>query len=103
MLLADFSGRLQPLPRPRRWHSDINHDKIRRGVADQREQLDGIASLSHDLEAGAFEQARQPLAEQQLVFSQHYAHWSVALTSRGPGLGPNEPADQSIVMVSIIG
>ena len=74
MLLADFSGRLQPLPGPRRWHSDINHDKIRRGVADQREQLDGIASLSHDLEAGAFEQARHPLAEQQLVFSQHYAH-----------------------------
>jgi hypothetical protein len=85
---------------------------LRRSVTDQREQLDGVASLCHDLEARAFEQTRQPLAEQQLVFRQHYpqARLPPALSaivgrSRLPTVSPrsNAPEDESIVMVSIIG
>ena len=63
MLLADFPCRLQPFPSPGGWHTDINHHKIRRGVADQLKQLDCVASLTHHLEAGAFEQARHPLTD----------------------------------------
>jgi hypothetical protein len=55
VLLADFPCRLQPLPSPRGWHTDVNHHKIRRSIADQRKQLDRVASLTHHLEAGVFE------------------------------------------------
>jgi len=64
--------------------------------------LDRVASLTHHLDARAFEQARHPLTEQQLVFCQHYAHRRlVSPTTVSPGA--NAPTDESIVMVSIIG
>jgi hypothetical protein len=102
MLLTNFPGRLQPLPSPRGWHTDVNHHKVRRSVANHRKQLDSVASLTHDLEAGAFEQARHPLTEQQLIFCQHYAHRrSISPLTVAPG--PNTAEDESIVMGSIIG
>src|SRR5262249_26771818 len=54
------------------------------------EQVLGSAALSHDVEAGILEQARDAFAQQDGVIGEHYAHAARALTrevERGKALG----------------
>src|SRR4029450_8810003 len=69
-----FPGSLKPFASPGGWYSDVNHYKIRVGRRGPARELDGVASLTHHLEARAFEQTGHPLTEQQLVFCQVDAH-----------------------------
>jgi hypothetical protein len=100
-----FPGSLKPFASPGGWHSDVNHYKIRGRCRGPARELDGVASLTHHLEARAFEQTGHPLTEQQLVFCQVDAHrrWFRLVSPSTVSLGPSEPADESIVMVIIIG
>ena len=41
--------------------------------ANELDQIGGVAALAHDLEAGTLEQARQTLAEEDVVVRQHHA------------------------------
>ena len=62
-------------------HTDVNHHKLRRSVADSSKQLDCVASLTHDLEAGAFEQARHSLAVKGRPPASRYQGWAPAATT----------------------
>jgi hypothetical protein len=42
-------------------------------LADSLEQLRGVTALAHDLEPSPLKQARQALAEQNVIVSQHHA------------------------------
>jgi hypothetical protein len=50
-----------------RRHADVDHHQVRGVLSDQRQQVGGVAGLSEDPETGAFQQAREPLAEQHVV------------------------------------
>jgi hypothetical protein len=41
-------------------------------LSDEREQLGGVAAQAHDVEPSALEQARQPLAKQDVVVRQRH-------------------------------
>jgi hypothetical protein len=86
----------------RRRHSDVDHDQIRRSVADQLEQLDRVARLTHDLDTRAFEQARHAFAQQQLILDQHYAHRCSVLHLALPAWAGG-PRGRIIVMADIMG
>jgi hypothetical protein len=53
-------------------HSDVGHHQVGHCVADQPEQPRAVSCLPDDLEAGAFEQAGQTLAEQNIVVGQDH-------------------------------
>jgi hypothetical protein len=73
VFLTDYLGRLQPLAGVGRRHPDIDHHQIRRGVADQPEELRAVTGLADDLETGALEQTSQALAEQDVIFRHDHA------------------------------
>jgi hypothetical protein len=50
-----------------RRHPDVHDDKVRPPLANQLDELCGIAALAYDVKAGALEQAGQALAEQDVV------------------------------------
>jgi hypothetical protein len=43
-------------------------------LVDELDQLGGVPALAHDLEAGTLEQARQTLAEKDVVVGQSHAY-----------------------------
>ena len=43
-------------------------------LADELDQLGAVSALAHDLEAGTLEQARQTLAEEDVVVGHDHAH-----------------------------
>jgi hypothetical protein len=52
-------------------HPYVDDREVGKQLADEIDQLGGGTGLPDDLEAGALEQARQPLAEKDVVVSQH--------------------------------
>jgi hypothetical protein len=70
VLLADDLGRHKPFGGVGGWHADVDHHQLRRPIADQGQELGGVAGLPNDLEAGALQQAGQALAEQHVVLGQ---------------------------------
>jgi hypothetical protein len=66
-LSTDRARRVQALGGVARRHPDVHDDKVGPPVANQRDELRGISALAYDVKAGALEQARQALAEQDVV------------------------------------
>jgi hypothetical protein len=54
-------------------HPDVDDREVRSVLANELDQLGGVAGLAHNLEAGALEQARQTFTEKDVVVSQHHA------------------------------
>jgi hypothetical protein len=55
-----------------RGHADVDHHQLGGLLSNQRQQLGGVAGLAGDLEAGAFQQAGQPLTEQDIILGQDH-------------------------------
>ena len=66
-LLADRARRVEALGRVRRRHADVDDGELRPLLAHERDELVAVAGLADDLEAEPLEQAREPLAEQDVV------------------------------------
>ena len=58
----------------RRWHPDVDNGQFGSKLADELEQLGGVARLPHDVETGSFQQAGKPLAEQYIVVGDDHTH-----------------------------
>jgi hypothetical protein len=54
----------------RRRHTDVDDHQVGPKLADQVEQLGRVPGLTHHLETGTLEQARETLAHQNLVVRQ---------------------------------
>jgi hypothetical protein len=54
-------------------HPDVDDREVRSVLANELDQLGGVAGLAHNLEAGALEQARQTFTEKDVVVCQHHA------------------------------
>ena len=72
VLLADLAGRVQALGGVGRGHADVDDRQVGRLVGDQGQELGGVAGLADDLEPGAFHEAGEALAEQDVVVGQDY-------------------------------
>ena len=81
-LLPDRTRRVEALGRVRRRHADVDDGEIGTLLANQGEQLVAVARLPDDLEAEPLEQAREALAEQDVVVGQD-----------GAGAGLGHPPD----------
>jgi signal transduction histidine kinase len=68
-LAADFPGGVQSFGVVVGWHPDIDHSEFRAELADQRDELVGVAGLPDHVEAGALQQADQTFPEQDVVVS----------------------------------
>jgi hypothetical protein len=53
-------------------HADVDDREIRPELANERDQLGSSAAHADDVEARALEQARQPLAQQNVVVRDHH-------------------------------
>jgi hypothetical protein len=51
----------------RRRHADVDHDELRLVLANEPEKLLRLTGLTDDLEVGTLEQAREALAQQDVV------------------------------------
>jgi hypothetical protein len=51
-------------------HADVDDHEVGAELADESEQLVGVARLADDVELGALEQARQTLAQEDVVLSE---------------------------------
>ena len=60
-------SRCEPFSAVRGRHPDVDDGQVRKVLADQVQQLRGIARLTDHLEAGPLEQADNPLADQHIV------------------------------------
>ena len=57
----------------RRRHSNVHDRKLRRLLANELDQLSGSPALTHNIEAGALEQAGKSLSQKDIVVSQYDA------------------------------
>ncbi len=55
-------------------HPDVDDGQVRTMPADQGQEPRRVVGLAHHLEPGSFEQARDSLAEQDVIVRQHDAH-----------------------------
>jgi hypothetical protein len=62
-----------------RWHPDVEHDEVGRGLRDQLGQTVGRFEGGDDGVALVREQPRQPVAQQRLVLGNDHPHGRVAL------------------------
>ena len=72
-LLANHPRRLEPFRCVARRHPDVDDHELGLVLADELDQLGRVPALAHDLEAGTLEQARQPLAEKDVVVGHDHA------------------------------
>ena len=72
-LLADHASGFETLARVTWRHPDVDDREVGPTRANELDQLGGVAALAHDVEAGTLEQARQTLAEKDVVVRQHHA------------------------------
>lgn len=70
----------------RRRHPDVDDRNIRPQPFDEREQLIGVGREPVDLERGLPKQAHQPLAEDDRVIGEDYAHGISTRTTDLPSL-----------------
>ncbi len=54
-------------------HPDVDDREVGSVLANERDQLGGVAALAHHLEAGTLEQAGQTLAQKDVVLGQHHS------------------------------
>ena len=64
---ADHAGCLEPFPRMRRRHPDVDDRELGSMLANELEQLAGVTTPTDDGEAGPLEEAGNPLAQQHVV------------------------------------
>src|SRR5262249_56507583 len=64
---ADRAGRLEAFPALRRGHADVDDDKVRARFSHELRERVGIADGPDDLEPFTVEQARDPLAQEDVV------------------------------------
>jgi hypothetical protein len=69
-LLADGARGLQSLRLVRGRHADVDQDEVWLVLADEGEELLGVAGLPHNLEARPLEQAGEALAEEDVVIGE---------------------------------
>ena len=72
-LLANHPRRLEPFRCVARRHPDVDDHELGLVLADELDQLGGVPALAHDLEVGTLEQARQTLAEEDVVVGHDHA------------------------------
>jgi hypothetical protein len=88
-----------------RRHPDVHDDKVGPPLPNQLDELRGIAALAYDVKAGALEQARQALAEQDVVVRKrnpgavhgHYHDYRPALPF--PAIAPRDGAGRDACFV----
>jgi hypothetical protein len=69
---ADRARGIEALARVAGWHPDVDDRERGSMLPNERQQLRGAPGLTHDLEAGALEQTRQTLAEEDVVVCEHH-------------------------------
>ncbi len=72
-LIADRTGRSEAFCRVRRRHSNVDDREVRLVLANELEELLGIATLADHVEACSIEQARQAFAQEDFVVRNDYA------------------------------
>ena len=63
----------------RGWHPDVEDDDVGSLLAEERHEVDHVAGLADDVEAGLPQQVRDAIAEQRRVIGDDYPHGSAAL------------------------
>ena len=71
-LLADHASGVQAFDGVRGGHPDVDDDDVRDVLPNQGGELGRVPGLTHHLVAGAFQQAGQPLAEEDVVVGQNH-------------------------------
>ena len=70
-LLADHACRVEALGGVRGRHPNIDHSELGSLLANGGDQLRTVPALTHDVEAGSLEEAREALAEENFVVREH--------------------------------
>jgi hypothetical protein len=65
--------RLEALGRIRRWHPNVDHDKIWAPLAHQVRQPECVPGLAHDVVSGAVQEACDSFAQEDVVVGQDHA------------------------------
>ena len=81
-LLADHARGVEALGLVVRRHPDVDDHQVGRALAHELEELGRVARLADDREPGPLEQAREPLAEQDVVVRKRYADRVDSIESR---------------------
>src|SRR5262249_47443620 len=84
---ADLLRCTKPFVLVRGWQADVDDRDVRRVAAHLEQKLLSGRALSDHIEASLAEQARQPLAQQDAVFGDDYAHGISARTRVPPASG----------------
>jgi hypothetical protein len=78
-LLADGHGRVEAFGGMTGRHPDVDHDQVRALRADEGDEAVRVPGLAGDLESRPFQQPRDTLAQQHVVFSQDDPHWTAGI------------------------
>jgi hypothetical protein len=70
---ADRARGIEPFARVAGWHPDVDDRELRLMLPNESHQLGSGPGLAHDIEAGALEQTRHTLAEQDVVVREHHS------------------------------
>jgi hypothetical protein len=84
---ADLERRAQALVLVRRRQADVDDHRVDRVTVHLQQELVGAPAAGDDLEAGIAEEPGEPLAEQDAVLGDRYAHGISALTRVPPPRG----------------